>query len=192
MSFNFIKTTITAHKISHASQNCENSPPDTVKRQEAISRPPLQQINPWHKATNRKQTPCHHGDTPIKHVFPYLLFSLCSASIACGYQRDFDPKIAEKINVPSLCCLTWKEGKPFIGCCRSELDSHCSLALPGDLCTKEPSSLQGLAQLILPVTSSTTWLHHRGMASVIPGDTILAEWGGEALSITFNKQVVIQ
>lgn len=68
-------------------------------------------------------------------------------------------------------------------------DSRTSLALPGDLCTREPSSLQGLAQLILPVTSSTTWLHHRGVTSVIPGDTKSTVQGDP--SITFKERLAL-
>lgn len=69
-------------------------------------------------------------------------------------------------------------------------DSRSLLALPGDLCvcTREPS-LQGLAQLILPVTSSTTWLHHGGVTSVIPGDTKSAVQGDS--SITFKEQMAV-
>lgn len=67
-------------------------------------------------------------------------------------------------------------------------DLRSALALPGDQCTREPSSLQGLAQLILPVTSSITWLHHGGVTSVIPGDTKSAVQGDP--SITFKEQIM--
>ncbi len=68
-------------------------------------------------------------------------------------------------------------------------DLHSSLALPGDLCTREPSSLQGLAELILPVTSPTMCPYHGGVTSVIPGDTKSAVQGD--LSITFKEQMVV-